>query len=261
MYLGQGGGKPYRRAPWQEQINRTGWSWGGASSDFDNNGFPDLYVTNGFVSAESCTDYCTSFWRHDIYTGTSKPNPGLNLFFKNETDFRKVSWNGYEHNVLMLNQADPAGGRRFFNIAHLMGVSFEYDSRGVVGADLDGDGRLDLIIESLDNRINKRFLHIYKNEWPTTHHWVGMRLVESPGGAPLPTSQVTVMVAGKPHIGAVINGDSFLCQHPPVVHTGLGQATEIDWIEVRWGDGQVTRVDKPAIDTWHQLAAPPVQKR
>lgn len=263
MFLGQGAGKPYKAAPWKEQVNRTGWSWGGVSPDFDNNGFPDLYVTNGFVSAESCQDYCTSFWRHDIYTGSSKPNPGLNLFFKKDTDFRKVSWNGYEHNVLFLNEAAPTepgkpAERRFLNIAHLMDVAKEYDARAVVAADLDNDGHMDLVVEERNNRTSKRYLHIYRNEWPSAgNHWIGAHLQESPNGANIPNTLVTIMAGGVKYLSPVINGDSFLCQHPADAHAGLGATATVDWIEVRWGDGQVTRVDKPAADRWHTITAPP----
>ncbi len=261
MFLGQGKGKPFKKAPWQEQINRTGWSWGGVTPDVDLDGDPDLYVTNGFVSAESCQDYCTSFWRHDIYTGTSTPNPGLNLFFKRDTDFRKVSWNGFEHNVLFLNEVAPDGSRRFINIAHLMGMAHEYDARAVVAADLDNDGLPDLVIEERNNLSAKRFLHVYRNQWPTKHHWVGLRLEESAGGAPLPTAQITVSAGGVKRMGVVVNGDSFLCQHPPAYHTGLGATESVDWIEVRWGDGQVTRIDKPAVDQWHRVSAPAFKPR
>ena len=261
MFLGQGKGKPFKRAPWMEQINRTGWSWGGVAPDFDLDGDPDIYVTNGFVSAESCQDYCTSFWRHDIYTGTSRPNPGLNLFFKKDTDFRKVSWNGFEHNVLFLNETAPDGSRRFLNVAHLMGVAFEYDARAVVATDLDNDGLPDLVIEERNNISSKRFLHVYRNQWPTKGHWVGARLEETPGGATLPTAQITISAGGVKRLGVVVNGDSFLCQHPAAYHTGLGATDAVDWIEVRWGDGQVTRVDKPAVDAWHAIKAPKFKAR
>ena len=261
MFLGQGPGKPFKAAPWKEQINRTGWSWGGVTPDIDLDGDPDLYVTNGFVSAESCQDYCTSFWRHDIYTGTSTPNPGLNLFFKRDTDFRKVSWNGFEHNVLFINETAPDGSRRFLNIAHLMDVAFEYDARAVVATDLDNDGKPDLVIEERNNLSAKRFLHLYRNQWPTKSPWVGLRLQESPGGAPLPTAQITVSAGGVKRMGVVVNGDSFLCQHPPAFHTGLGATDSVDWIEVRWGDGQVTRIDKPAVDQWHRASAPAFKHR
>ena len=261
MFLGQGPGKPFKRAPWQDTINRTGWSWGGVAPDFDNNGSPDLFVTNGFVSAESAQDYCTSFWRHDIYTGNSAPNPGLNLFFKRDTDFHKVSWNGFEHKVLFLNETAPDGSRRFLNIAHLMGVACEYDGRAVVAADLDNDGLPDLVIEERNNLSSKRFLHVYHNQWPTTFHWVGVHLADSPGGAPVATAQVTVKAGGVTRMGVVVNGDSFLCQHPPGFETGLGTVDTVESIEVRWGDGQVTRLDHPAVDHWHPMAAPVFKHR
>jgi hypothetical protein len=163
--------------------------------------------------------------------------------------------------VLFLNQTAPDGSRRFLNIAHLMGVAFEYDARAVVATDLDNDGLPDLLIEERNNLSSKRFLHIYRNRWPTTHHWIGVRLEETSNGAPLPTAQITVAAGGKKRMGVVVNGDSFLCQHPAAYHTGLGATSQVDWITVRWGDGQVTRIDAPAIDQWHRVPAPAFTRR
>ncbi len=258
MYLGQEPGKPYRQAPWRDQVARTGWSWGSTASDFDNDGFPELFVANGFVSAASSQDYCTSFWRHDIFTGSSRPDPGLNMFFNRDLpDFTQVSWNGYEHKVLYLNESDEHGGRRFANVAHLMGVACEYDARAVVGADLDGDGRVDLLVVEKDFRRRQQTLHIYRNSWPGGNHWIGIALDESVNGAPLPGSVVTAIAGGTRHVACVVNGDSFMSQHPAAIHVGLGAATQVDAVEIRWADGQVTRLDHPAVDALHRVPAPP----
>ena len=63
------------------QIARTGWSWGTTSFDFDLDGDRDIYVANGFRSGRSCQDYCTTFWRHDIYSGSSDESRDLQAFF------------------------------------------------------------------------------------------------------------------------------------------------------------------------------------
>jgi hypothetical protein len=258
MYLGSGPGKPFRLAPWCDEVARTGWSWGCVSPDLDNDGWPELFVANGFVSAESSQDYCTTFWRHDIYTGSSKADHGIELFFSRDLpDFTKISWNGYEHKVLYLNEPAPGGKRSFINVAHLMGVAAEYDGRAVVAADFDGDGKVDLLVEERDFRSHRIFLHLYRNRWPDKNHWIGVNLRESPGGATVAGSVVSVIVAGRRHIACATTGDSFMSQQPAIIHVGLGDQTAIDTLEVRWGDGQTTHLEHPASDRLHIMTAPP----
>ena len=47
----------------------SGWSWGCATADIDNDGWPDLYITNGHETRQSARDYEPEFWLHDIYVG------------------------------------------------------------------------------------------------------------------------------------------------------------------------------------------------
>ena len=258
MYLGSGPGKPFRQAPWGDEVARTGWSWGCVSPDLDNDGWPELFVANGFVSAESSQDYCTTFWRHDIFTGSSKEDHGLDLFFRRDLpDFTKISWNGYEHKVLYLNEPAQGGNRSFINVAHLMGVAAEYDGRAVVAADFDGDGKVDLLVEERDFRNHRILLHLYRNRWPDKNHWLGVNLRESPNGAAVPGSVVTALASGRRHIACVTTGDSFMSQQPAIIHIGLGSQTSVESLVVRWGDGQTTRLDHPASDRVHIMAAPP----
>src|SRR5439155_1099659 len=56
------------------------------------------------------------------------------------------SYGGYEKNRLYLNRR----GMAFVEIGHLMGVALEQDSRNVVADDLDGDGRMDLLVTTFE---------------------------------------------------------------------------------------------------------------
>ena len=112
---------------------RSGWSWGCAATDFDLDGDTDLYVANGHISGKSAKDYCTRFWCHDLYTGTSKPNEVIDSLFKTELLSglgRDFSWNGFEHNAMFINLPNKG----FLNASFLLGTAFEYDSRAVIAS-------------------------------------------------------------------------------------------------------------------------------
>ena len=121
--------------------------------DFDNDGDRDLYVANGMLSARSAQDYCTTFWRHDIRDGISTETLLMQEVYNRcmKGLGKEVSWNGYEHNALLLNEGEGL----YLNVGYLMGVGFEFDSRSVVASDLDGDGRTDLIVVQMDQLTNR----------------------------------------------------------------------------------------------------------
>lgn len=251
MYLGNSRGG-LAEASFNDSISRTGWSWGCTAFDADNDGRRDIFVTNGNVSGESCKDYCTTFWRHDIYGSNSRGNLVLDsLYDKTAGTVGQISWNGFEHNVLFLN-----GGEGVFeNIAFLMGMSHEYDSRAAVSEDLDGDGRSDLLViqQSIGTGPGAtQKLHLYRNNWPGDNHWIGVRLRGAPSVSPI-GSKITVRYEGKTDLLPVVTGDSLCAQHSNTKLFGLGQASTVESLEVRWPNGKVTRLKNPAIDRYHLL--------
>ncbi len=162
-----------------DELARTGWTWGVAASDFDNDGAVDLYLANGNISGASVEDYDSHYWRHDIYLGNSQPNRDLFVYFARQFDginSGRTSYVGHQRNVLLLD----AGANHYVNIAHLMDVANEADCRAVVGADLDNDGRPDLVVTEMD-RIDGPFLGrnrllIHRNVLATGNHWIGAKL-------------------------------------------------------------------------------------
>ena len=251
MYLGNSRGG-LAEAPFNDSISRTGWSWGCTAFDADNDGRRDLFVTNGNVSGESCKDYCTTFWRHDIYGGNSRGNLVLDsLYDKTAGTVGQISWNGFEHNVLFLN-----GGKGVFeNIAFLMGMAHEYDSRAAVSEDLDGDGRSDLLVIQQNLGVGPgatQKLHLYRNNWLGSNHWIGVRLRGGPGVSPI-GSKIAVRYEGGTDLLPVVTGDSLNAQHSNTKLFGLGQASAVESVEVRWPNGKVTRLNNPAIDRYHLL--------
>ncbi|MCA9719551.1 MAG: VCBS repeat-containing protein, partial [Myxococcales bacterium] len=192
MYVSDGKGH-FREASFGAAVARTGWSWGASSFDADLDGQIDIYVANGNQSRGSAEDYCTTFWRHDIYNETESLDPELNAYFLDsfqDVIDRGVSWNGYEHNKLFLGRVTPSA--EFQELGFQLGVAFEDDSRSVVVDDLDLDGRPDLIVMFSRSRAGKiagetqmERVAVFKNVWEHEHHWIGVRLggARSPIGA------------------------------------------------------------------------------
>jgi len=256
LLLGDGKGG-FQQTKGNEQVARTGWAWGCTQWDFDNDGDRDLFIANGHISGKSAKDYCSTFWRHDIYTPKIQ-NPGIvmqGLFQECKTHLGKTeSWNGFEHNVLFLN-----GGRgRHTNIAFLMGLASEADSRSVVAADLDLDGRPDLLVVEIENISTFRDGHvrILRNQLETGNNWVGVRVQGANDAIPF-GAKVTVYHTGTSQSLPLITGDSWKAQHPAALHFGLGKAKSIEAIEVRWPDGKTTQLEAPEINRYHVIKASP----
>jgi hypothetical protein len=72
LYLGTSDG--LSQPGFGASIERSGWSWGCNSFDVDNDGFPDVYVANGFGSRNSVREFEPEFWLHDVFIGSSPDN-------------------------------------------------------------------------------------------------------------------------------------------------------------------------------------------
>lgn len=242
------------KAPFNDQVARTGWSWGTSTFDFDNDGDNDIFVANGHYSGESTQDYCTTFWRHDIYEEGSEDVARDMVFQEESTALREaaISWNGYEHKVLFLKHQGE-----YVNIAYLMGVAFEYDARAVVSEDIDNDGRPDLLVvehlaQGLESPIYK--LHVYKNTLAEAGNWVGVQLLDSRKGSTIGAQITLTSDAGQQH-RRLVTGDSFSSQHSAKVHFGLGQQDSVSHIEVTWANGKTSKLSTPKAGQYHVVSA------
>ena len=242
----------FEKAPFNDQVARTGWSWGTSTFDFDNDGDKDIFVANGHYSGESAQDYCTTFWRHDIYE-EGEENVARDMLFQAEsTDLREanISWNGFEHKVLYLKHNEE-----YVNIAYLMGVAFEFDARAVVTEDIDSDGRPDLlVVEHIAEGLNKTKyrLHVYRNSLGEAGNWVGVRLSDEPGLSTIGATIKVVTEKGE-QMSRIVTGDSFSSQHSASAHFGLGDNTEVKSLVVTWANGDQTTIDAPKANTYHHV--------
>lgn len=244
------------------EIVKTGWSWGVTTMDFDNDTDPDLYITNGNMSKKTAKDYCSVYWRHDVYTGNSQSNKVLKDFFADLTyniESEGMSWNPFETNHLIMN----LGGKEFINIGYLYGVSLENDSRCVISGDIDNDGMTDLVVSTtrhhsyfVDGEFPDESVYIYKNKIKSSknNNWLGVILKsEKEGYHPVGAIISLITTDGKTFKRSLINGDSFRSIHPTRAIFGLGTQIKIKYVEIKWPNGILEKLDNPIPNKYYSF--------
>ena len=118
----------------------TDWSWTPLVQDFDNDGFRDIIITNGFP--KDVTDHDFIAFRRETYDLTSKK------FALDQIPEVKIKNYGFRNN----------GGLTFNNLSNQWGLDQPLFSNGAVYADLDNDGDLDLVINNINDEAS-----VYEN--------------------------------------------------------------------------------------------------
>ena len=243
----------FEQTPLSDSIARSGWSWGCSAFDLDNDGFPDVYIANGLQSQESVRDYEPEFWLHDMFVGEDVDDVAVTKYFLQKfsrTRGHGWSYGGYEKNRLFLNRAEKS----FLEIGHLGGVALEQDCRNVVADDLDGDGRVDLLVTTFEVWPEvKQTLEVFKNTLPDTGHWIGFRFREEGNGKSPVGARVTIHYQGRSAVRQVVTGDSHRSQHAPTLHFGLGEVELVESAEIRWVDGASITLRNPKSDRYQEI--------
>jgi len=199
----------------------TGWGWGAKFFDYDNDGWLDLYVTNGWVSAGP------ESYVPDIFQLILRPNVDL-ADARNWPPMGSKSLSGYQRKKLLHNR----GGHAFVDEAARHGVDSPRDGRGVAVADFDNDGRLDLFVANANSAPC-----LYRNVMPAGPHWATFVLEGTRSNRGAVGAQVRATAGGRTLLRFVDGGNGFGAQSSARVHVGLGGALRIDALEVRWPSG------------------------
>lgn len=135
-----------------------------------------------------------------------------------------------------------------------IGSAAEPDGLGTGAAvgDFDQDGRLELIIAHGETAMQPLSTHI----GPENNHNYLRVLPRTQFGAPARGAVVRLMAEERTQIRAIDAGSGYLCQMEPVAHFGLGEATNVDWLEVQWPDGKRQRIEAPDINQQLELPYP-----
>jgi enediyne biosynthesis protein E4 len=234
-------------------IARSGWSWGVASTDFDNDGWPDVYIANGMESLRTVHDSEGEFWLHDIFVANSDYAPGPATYFEEKgkrTRGRGISYGGFDKNRLFLNQQ----ANSFFEAAHLLGVAIEEDCRNVVVDDVDGDGQMDIVVISLKLKPEIRFtLHVFRNQLQNVGNWIEFSFDPGSGNATSIGAKILIDTGEYKTARQVVAGDSYRSQSPFNVHVGVGQRKSIQSATIVWSDGATNILKEPAINKRHKV--------
>jgi Flp pilus assembly protein TadD len=209
----------------------AGWAWGCVFWDPDNDGDRDLIVTNGFTShsRRDLDDWNSLYWRQ-VAADAGFLARGERTRDVNRDVAFEGSFSGYQRDRAFHNVdgvAGPAGA--FVEAAWLMGLDADHDGRCVVPADLDGDGDQDLVLWTLKG------LRFFENRSPP-RSFARLRLLSA---SPVLGAVVSLTVGGVTSREVVRAVDGFQSQRPQELHFGLGDATAIDRVQVRWPSGEV----------------------
>ena len=197
------------------------WGWGAKFIDYDNDGWQDIYVQNGFISGGK-KDYI------DILMPIMLDSEVNLSDTMNWPPLGEMSFSGYEKKVLFHN----IGGSRFEERSKLEGVDNERDGRGLIVADLDNDGDLDMVALNANQKAI-----MYENVYAKPGAQIAIELEGKKSNRGGFGTRVTAYTPAGLFYRETNAGNGFQSQSTPLVHIGLGAAKKIDDLEVLWLSG------------------------
>ena len=166
-----------------------------------------------------------------------------------QDEFRgDISWNGYEHNVLLRNEGpDASGTLQFTDIAMALGADDIKDTRGMAYADFDNDGALDIITNTNpgdSGDVSKARPALLHNNIGTRRNWIAVELEGTQSNRDAVGATVTIETGGEKQLRLLSAGSGFASQNSARLYFGLNDKTQIDALTVRWPSGKIERFER-----------------
>jgi enediyne biosynthesis protein E4 len=240
-------------------------------ADYNNDGFPDIVVTDlanqRYALYQNNGDGTFTYASQNIGVGQmTLPHSGWGVRF---IDYDNDGWKdliiaqGHDLDTIELNYPnlhyrEPMllarnTGHEFVDVSAESGKVFRqpWVARGMAVGDFNNDGRLDAIVTTNDGPV-----HILRNETSTQNHWILLKLVGHTSNRDAIGASVTLVTSSGSQYATVSTAGSYLSASDKRVHFGLGQEKTVDKIEVRWPSGinqvlknipadQILQIDEP----------------
>ena len=214
-------------------VAETDWSWASLFADFDNDGWSDLFVLNGFpkdIVDKDFGDFRVTANRLVSREKLLSAIPQIkvaNFAFKN------------------------TGELNFEDVSNSWGTDFSSYTNGAAYGDLDNDGDLDLLLNNINDPAT--LLENTLSNEKGLFNYIRFNLVgKNPNQKPF-GSEVRLYNGNEIQTKIILSGRGYLSQPESIIHFGLGSTTKVDSVEVRWYDGSIQKWSGFEINKTHQL--------
>jgi enediyne biosynthesis protein E4 len=222
-------------------VELGGWSFGAQFGDLNNDGTLDLYLVNGYVSADRNKSYWYDF---------SKVAGGNTAIISDAANWPAMegrSLSGYQPKHVWLN--DGAG--KFVDVAQAVGVTDTYDGRSVALVDLWNRGVLDVVVAN-----QRGPLLIYKNTVAPANQWLDFELEGTTSNRSAIGTTVTLFWNGQQQVQEVSGGSGFCAQNQRRLHFGLGRNPQVEKAVIHWPSGQTQTIAHPVVGQINKIKEP-----
>ena len=201
--------------------NPVGWFWGSGFADFDNDGWQDIYSTNGWVYNDPGTEIELEFL-NNVVSEMKEYKTGK---FFDPNFFGTRSWHGYERNRHLRSNGDGT----FLETGRAAGTDLLLNSRGMAVADFWNRGVLDIAVAASTDRHA-----LLRNDVGGSRHWLGVELVGTDSNRDAVGARVFATIGASRQLRELVIGDGYGSQNTLRQYFGTGDATTIDEVLVRW---------------------------
>lgn len=203
-------------------VSGTDWSWSALFADFDNDGYKDIFIGNGYPKAVNDLDYMAA-----AYSATRNGKTAVARRMLRDLP-------AYEFpNFIFRNNGDLT----FTDKSKAWGIDQPGFSYGAAYADLNNDGKLDLVVNNINGPAS-----VYENVLPTddAHHYLEIRLEGEPHRklSAAIGAQVVVTAGAKKQYFYSSPYRGFMSSMDDRIHVGLGNLARVDTLEIDWPDGR-----------------------